>query len=685
MEFSKFKEVVAKQFNAMKGHELFRTDVEKDEMWETYLASFPEGSNPIFRERTEHDCNCCKSFIRAIGNVVTVIDGKMVSIWDGKINDANYQAVADALSALVKSKPIINVFLHTERTAGVDKTYDTNPSSKATVWNHFFVNIPCGKNGEKNFVASGADIGTILSEARALHDVMLRSLNELTDDSVEAVLDLIAQNSLYRGKEYEFAVTTFKDLKHQFASLPLEQRDGFVWLKTKSVPASVAKIRNTAIGVLLTDLSNGDDLDVAVRKFEDKIMCPTNFRRSLTLVTKKMYDDAKKTIEEMGLTSALDRRYAVARDININDVLFADRSARQVMTGSIFDELAFKAPDKKLKNLSKVEEITIEKFIADILPMASSIELMVENHHTGNLVSLIAPADPTAGRLFKWNNNFTWSYNGEVTDSIKERVKNAGGNVEGDLCCRLAWFNKDDLDLHMIEPDGDHIYYGTYNQKGTAQKSPSGGQLDVDMNAGSGTTRTPVENIFYKNKNKMHEGVYKLQVNNFSRRETTDIGFEVEMDFMGTVHRFVCERAVGNKETIPVVEFSYSHNEGIQIIKSLSSTSKSKEIWGIQTNIFQKVDMAMLSPNYWDGAGVGNKHYFFMLSGCKNDGAARGFFNEFLNSSLNKHRKAFETVGSQMKVQGTEQLSGLGFSSTQRNSVLCKVSGSFNRIVKIVF
>jgi hypothetical protein len=34
---------------------------------------------------------------------------------------------------------------------------------------------------------------------------------------------------------------------------------------------------------------------------------------------------------------------------------------------------------------------------------------------------------------------------------------------------------------------------------------------------------------------------------------------------------------------------------------------------------------------------------------------------------------------------GLQQLSGLGFSSTQRNSVLCRVSGSFSRVIKIVF
>ena len=94
----------------------------------------------------------------------------------------------------------------------------------------------------------------------------------------------------------------------------------------------------------------------------------------------------------------------------------------------------------------------------------------------------------------------------------------------------------------------------------------------------------------------------------------------------------------------------------------------------------------MMSPNFWDDLNVGNKHYFFMLENCKNEDKARGFFNEFLKSELDAHRKVIEVVGSKMRTdESDQQLSGLGFSSTQRNSVLCKVKGSFSRIIKIVF
>jgi hypothetical protein len=345
----------------------------------------------------------------------------------------------------------------------------------------------------------------------------------------------------------------------------------------------------------------------------------------------------------------------------------------------VFDALASQVSDRA-QALDSVEEVPIERFIGEVLPRAESIEALFENKHGGNLVSLIAPANRDAGQLFRWNNPFSWSYVGELADSIKERVKRAGGNVTGDLCCRLAWFNHDDLDFHLQEPGGHEIYFAT-----RARPSPYGGILDVDMNAGHGTTREPVENIFYAQRERMREGIYRLFVHQFCKREADNAGFEAEIDFMGAVYRFGYPRTLRTGEEVTVARFSYSHKGGFVILESLPSTQATRTVWGLPTQTFHRVNVMMLSPNHWDGAGVGNKHFFFMLDGCVNDGTARGFFNEFLPVSLDKHRKVLEMVGSKLKPAPAEQqLSGLGFSSTQKNTLVCRVKGSFTRTIKVV-
>jgi hypothetical protein len=670
MDFQKIKTAVAAQFEKMKAHDkLFVVDVSKDDLWATYLSSFPEGTNPIFRERTDHDCSCCRAFIKNIGGVVSIKDGKVNTIWDVMIDEPAYQAVANALANLVRHTPIRDIFLHYEKSVGVDKTFEEFAAGKPRRWDHFFVNLPA------SVVAHKGGIATTLGEVRSTRDVMLRGLNEITDEAVDTVLELIAQGSLYRGEEHKFAVSEFKKLRGEFKKSA--NQNLFAWQTHASVPPSVSRIRNTAIGTLLTDLSEGVDLEAAVRKFE-VVMAPANYKRPTALVTKSMIEAAKKTVEELGLTSALERRYAKLSDITVNNILFADRGAKKIISGLIFDEL--KATKTSAANFDKVEDVPIEKFISDILPNIDSIEVMVENRHTPNFVSLIAPADPTAGKLFKWDNRFSWSYNGEMADSIKERVKAAGGAIDGDVCCRLAWWNTDDLDLHMTEPNRHKIYYG--NRRET---SPCGGMLDLDANGADGMRKDPAENIVYKNKGAMRKGEYLLEVHQFSRRNTTDVGFEVELEVEGATYNFVYDKALQTGSKVAVAKIRYDGGK-LEVIGLLPNTQTSKTIWGLTTQQFHRASVVMMSPNHWDEQAVGNKHYFFMIDGATNEAQARGFYNEFIKSDLDKHRRVLELVGTKAKVaDDPNQLSGLGFSSTQRNNLLCRVKGSFTRTIRITF
>src|SRR5210317_1389811 len=112
--FRNLKKAVSKQFDKMKQYQLYRTDTEKELLWMTYLESFPPGTNPIYKERTEHDCQCCKSFIRAVGSMVAMIDGELVSLWDCEVGEP-YTKVVKALSEYVKSEPIKNVLLYEEK------------------------------------------------------------------------------------------------------------------------------------------------------------------------------------------------------------------------------------------------------------------------------------------------------------------------------------------------------------------------------------------------------------------------------------------------------------------------------------------------------------------------------------------------------------------------------------------
>lgn len=658
--FKTVKQQVQDNFQNMLSlsNQLFYVTIDRDTIWDKYLLGFEES------EQQGHNCNACKSFLRQYAGIVTIVDGKRVSLWDNIEADAEYKESINRLREYIHSLPITDIFLNEFPKCGTDKNLD---SVRGVTWEHFFIHLP------SQFV-NNRNIDTVRGDKRTNKETLKRALTELTQDSVETVLDLIAQNSLYRGNEFEGILRKFLELKKKFIVLTSsEEQENFCWTTSLNVPEALCKIRNGAIGTLLIDLSEGRELDYAVTAFE-KVMAPTNYKRPTALITPKMVEQAKEKLTELGLIDSLDRRHANETDLSVEDIIYTDKSSA---VSDVFGDMA-KDTLVNPKSYSKVDEVSIDDFINKVIPTSKSIDVLVENSHLPNFVSILAGQNKDAKSMFKWNNQFSWSYTGGITDSIKEKVKAAGGNVDGELRISLSWFNTDDLDLHIIEPNNNRIYYGAKVSHTTR------GNLDVDMNAHS-LTRTPVENVIYPSKDRMIEGRYKVFVNNFTKRETKDGGFIVQIESRGEVFDFEFAKSPLDNQDQLSVEFDYSRLNGVKFVNDVKSNVVSKEKWGIKTNQFTKVKKIMLSPNHWNG-NVGNKHYMFLLENCISDEEPKPFFNEFLNSELNENRKVLEVMSSKMKVEPTNnQLSGIGFSETQRNHILVRVDGNFKRVLKVNF
>lgn len=673
MEFKEFRDL---QQSHMKDlfedvTTLFTVNVDKDVIWETYLNSFPPGTNEIFRQRREYDCSCCRSFIKNFGNVVVVKDGKLFSIWGFQTGDKKFQPVIDALDNLITKAQINGVFVSKETSFGTNVSRELK-EGQVISWNHFFIKVP-----SRFVLNSGKTVGTVLGDYTSNREVLERSLQQISVDALDVVLDLISQNSLYKGEEWKGTLEKFLTLKKEYDKLT--ETNNWCWVKSVEVGPVISKIKNHSIGTLLLDLSEGTELEIALRKYE-AVVAPTNYKRPQAVFTQKMVGQAKKTVEELGLVESLPRRFARLDDITINDVLFADRSIVTKMSGNAFDKLAKSIPDNP-KNFERVEEVTIDKFVNDVLPRATAIAILVENKHIPNLVSLIAPQNTEAPTLFKWPNNFSWAYNGNIADSMKQRVAAAGGKIDGVLRFSIQWNekgdNKNDFDAHCIEPNGNHIYFPNKRTK-----HPSSGMLDVDI---IHPQEVAVENITWTDANRMREGVYELFVHNYSHRGGVD-GFAAEIEYDNQIHQFEYRKNILQSGKVLVAKIRFNKRSGIEFIESLPSSFTPKNIWNITTNQFVPVLAVMYSPNYWGGYNVGNRHVIFALKDCINDSQPNGFFNEFLNENLMPHKRVFEALGKEMKVEPSgEQLSGLGFASTKRNSIVVKVTGNIDRIIRVVF
>lgn len=673
MEYLDFRNLVTEACNKMiKGNEhLFILDVEKELLWMAYLEAFPEGA-----VRQEFNCNHCKHFITRYGAIVSIDENYNIhSYWEDVEADGIFANVANSMLQVIRGSKIRNIFITVEATMGCKCNQQIKEDARIITWDHFYA-IPTS-----NLVICRDEAPSFRAGTKSTHDVWKRTLSEINPNAVQAVLDLIMDNNLYKGDTYLFQIDRLKKTFDELSELALDNTklDNYAWVTSCKLPDAITHVANSAIGQLLKDISETNNLEESVKKFE-AMVAPYNYHRPKGIITKTQVEKAYKTVIDLGYEDSLERRHAKVEDISVEDVIFVNRETRKRMSGG-FDILMNETSSKADLNLDKQAiPITIENFLNNIVTKANKLELLFDNSFINNLVTLTAPVHKESPSIFKWDNGFAWAYNGNISDAIKQRVKEVGGKVDGYMRISLHWFNYDDLDLHMESPYG-HIYYGN-----------RGGLLDIDMNPGGGNaatersnpkkcSRNSVENIIFSKVPK--KGNYKIFVNNFAKVEYIDLGFEVEIELKGTVYRYVYNKDIYDRQNVPVLDFT-SNGRTITITKEyLGSTKATKETWGIKTQNFIEVSAICLSPNYWGNNKIGSKHYFFILKNCKNPDAVRGYFNEYLKDELTKnHKRVFEVLASKsLTPYDDNQMSGVGFIATTHNSIMIKVdSGKIYKV-----
>lgn len=122
------------------------------------------------------------------------------------------------------------------------------------------------------------------------------------------------------------------------------------------------------------------------------------------------------------------------------------------------------------------------------------------------------------------------------------------GAQTGDVQASLIWNNYNDLDLHIIDPNEEHIYFAH-------KQARSGGHLDVDMNAGGRESNEPVENIYFP-EGKAPAGRYRVYVHFYASHDTENLTpFRCEVLVKDKVHTFTSEMAKGERMRL-IYEFT---------------------------------------------------------------------------------------------------------------------------------
>lgn len=684
--FKPFAAAFAKQWDSMSANELYRVDVGGDALVDLYLASFPEGTNPIFRTRTEHDGSYDKNVIRRIGNVVSIKNGELTSVWDMPGLEYPYDVVAAALSKRVKEGAVRSLFRIDEHNLGHIETYETLDNGTVLTWNHFYAAI-ASRHYSKT-------VEQTIGEPNTTATMFKRGLETLKPEAFELALDLIDSKAVYRGEEFRKNVAEFAKIQKAYLEMNERDRNIYIW---NNIGFPYARLRNTAIGTLLIDLSEGEkSLEDACHAYGHKM---DGYKRPTAVITQGMVKQAMAKIQELDLEPSLERRHARLSDVNVNDVLWVSNAAQAKMKGGLESLLAGEVARPKVKE-EQAEDISIADFMGQILPHARTLDVLFKNRLQKNLMSVTAPVHSNVTPLFKWGNDFAWSYKGNIADSeMRAAVQARGGSVSGVFRFTHQWNygkrNASLMDLHVFMPGWNghsdqtcHDSYGNEQRVGWNHRNhrASGGIQDVDYTEAAPVGYVPVENITFPDLAKMPDGQYICKIHNWSLRNPTEGGFRAEIEFGGTIYEYEVDRPLKQKEWVKVATVT-KRGDTFTIEHHLPCGQASQDVWGLKTEGFVPVSTVMLSPNYWGESETGNKHWFFLLDGARNDEPTRGIYNEFLRNDLSQYGKVFEVLGAKTKCEPVdEQLSGLGFSSTKSDSVVVRVGGQkFNKLFNIQF
>ena len=679
---------------------LFVSSVSGKELWDIYLKSFKPEDNEIFRDpqSSEHNCKNCYNFIKNYGNIVAIDSALNIITMFDFIADEEYKASINNMAVILKNSPVSDVFFETFEflnQANYEKCYKSSISFKLGIeinyktyskeevlkygvveenklytFEHFMVRMP------EQFVLkdSSQSLASLVAHYRSNYEVFKRTMEEISANSFSIVSELISQGSLLNSDLYAAQLTTMEKLKLEYMTIPSNQKRD-LWCKIASYKLSCAKLLNTLIGTVLTDVESGKELEEVCRTYNYRVD-PANYMKATSPITKTQIKEAQKFVEENNYTESFTRRYATLDDIKASEILHLNSDSKKIKSVSIFDQIQPTSDNRKELNLDKIKEISINDFMEKELPNAKSVELYLENRHENNLVSITTAENKDSKRIFKWDNNYSWTFKGNLssTSLIKQNVNKFGGKTEGALRFSIMW-NEDgrsicDLDAHcyITSLTGgrlNHIYY-----------SDKQNCLDVDM---INPREVGVENIIFNTSYNLNSKKYIFKIVNFNGGRNS--GFKAEIEFNNQLFSYELNKELTGDIHIATVEVGADGK--MSIYHNLPATNVSKQLYGLNTLEFHKVKLVCLSPNYWDDNAIGNKHYMFMLENCINPEKIKGFHVDNLKSELAAHRKVLEVVGNTTMIEPSDatQLSGLGFNSTIPDNVIVKINS--NKVLKV--
>jgi hypothetical protein len=359
---------------------VFTTDAA--DLFDDYLRMFPASL------RQHHTCSACKSFVESYGGLVT-IDAQGVTesvFWpDGAEWSAEYAAPITELRARVRAAKVTGVFLSKDSVWGKPVT---GP------WRHFAVTLAKPLPRRSRVLTPGQE----MAERRQDYATVMTALGEWSVDVLNAAVNLLDSDALYRSEKLLGAATWLRDLAVAKRDTRGRTTSNLVWRAIGSAPAGFCHPRSGMIGTLLDDLSNGSAFDAVARRFADK-MHPLRYQRPQAAPSAGTIAQAEKIVEQLGIARALVRRFA--RFDEVQTFWTPSPSSEGVKTGGVFGHLKPKGTAADVSLSVPTRAMSWAVFQRDVLPRAKALQALAPA--LGNYVTLTTAEHADAQPIMQWD------------------------------------------------------------------------------------------------------------------------------------------------------------------------------------------------------------------------------------------------------------------------------------------
>ncbi len=381
--------------------------LEGDELFELYLNSFEDEA-----VRQDHNCRCCKHFLRSWGSLVQVgKDGVSHSLLfqDSEDIPELYRGFVQKAAALLAGRKLQGPLTASPRekvlTIGVDKSGG---------FEHFHFAI-------KHLPLRDSLRNQNQGDAELREDVRLFTLAQgaWKAETLTRATQLFTYDQRLARSSFRPVVEGFVEIREYAASIK-DHRARHNYLTSQIVGArkGLARINQSVVGVLLEELENFKDENFAIQRF----LANTggeNYMRPTEAPTAGALARAEKIFAELDLAPALKRR-SMRRDEVPRFVWQPKATAKaEEAPAGVFGHL--KTRDDAPTTPTASADIQAGKIsVLGLYALLDAgdvekLELMVPGGHTQVFSSLTVATNPDARPILQWddeeNRNTACSYN----------------------------------------------------------------------------------------------------------------------------------------------------------------------------------------------------------------------------------------------------------------------------------